>query len=405
MSMSKRPAIGFIGYAGDWQKSSFADDMISFHTGTGKLGTETNTGIPLIKMGNLQRGYFDFEKEEFLAEGETVSSESMVNFGDFLFNTRNTLELVGKGATWAGKSGMFAFNNNIAKLNLRNVDTMFFNYLYNTEKLLAQVHATAMGTTSVAAIYPRSLGTIQYYFPEPEEQKRISALFRKLDELLFVQQRKYDKLLTYKKAMLEKLFPKDGADVPEVRFTGFLWRWEYQEASSLFTEVIEKGYPDLPVLSATQDRGMVFRDETGKQIYHNKENEVGYKRVVPGQFVIHLRSFQGGFAHSAFEGITSPAYTVFGFQNSEQHDSYFWKYIFSSEAFIKRLETVTYGIRDGRSISYNEFLTLKFRFPEKREQQRIAEFFCKVDELIEANSQRLQKLTALKKALLDKMFV
>lgn len=218
-------------------------------------------------------------------------------------------------------------------------------------------------------------------------------------------QSKYDKLLTYKKAMLEKMFPKDGEDVPEVRFAGFLQRWEYQEASRLFTEVVEKGYPDLPVLSATQDRGMVFRDETGKQIYHNKENEVGYKRVIPGQFVIHLRSFQGGFAHSAFEGITSPAYTVFGFLNSEQHDSYFWKYIFSSEAFIKRLEIVTYGIRDGRSISYSEFLTLKFRFPEKREQQRIAEFFCKVDELIEANSQRLQKLTALKKALLDKMFI
>lgn len=62
---------------------------------------------------------------------------------------------------------------------------------------------------------------------------------------------------------------------------------------------------------------------------------------MPGQFVIHLRSFQGGFAHSDTEGITSPAYTVMDFKDKETHDDYFWKYVFASDRFIKRLETVT----------------------------------------------------------------
>ena len=89
--------------------------------------------------------------------------------------------------------------------------------------------------------------------------------------------------------------------------------WEQRKAKTLFISYAEKGYPELPVLSATQDKGMVYRDDTGKNIFHDKNNEISYKRVQPGQFVIHLRSFQGGFAHSNILGITSPAYTIFGF--------------------------------------------------------------------------------------------
>ena len=127
---------------------------------------------------------------------------------------------------------------------------------------------------------------------------------------------------------------------------------------------------------------MIRRDENSINIFHDKKNEAGYKRVLPGQFVIHLRSFQGGFAHSAIEGITSPAYTVFGFSEPEKHDSEYWKYVFTSKPFIQRLETVTYGIRDGRSISYEEFLTLGFVYPSKAEQTAIARYLDKLSDLI-----------------------
>ncbi|MCM1130916.1 MAG: restriction endonuclease subunit S [Roseburia sp.] len=138
----------------------------------------------------------------------------------------------------------------------------------------------------------------------------------------------------------------------------------------------------MPVLSATQDKGMVFRDDTGKSIFHDKSNEIGYKRVQPKQFVIHLRSFQGGFAHSSILGITSPAYTVFAFKDGEKQHDIYWKYVFSSEEFIRRLETVTYGIRDGRSISYDEFLTMSFIVPKYEEQEKIAAYLVSLDNLI-----------------------
>ena len=157
-------------------------------------------------------------------------------------------------------------------------------------------------------------------------------------------------------------------------------------------------------MSATQDRGMIRRDENSINIFHDKKNEAGYKRVLPGQFVIHLRSFQGGFAHSAIEGITSPAYTVFGFSEPEKHDSEYWKYVFTSKSFIRRLETVTYGIRDGRSISYDEFLTLGFVYPSKAEQTAIARYLDKLSDLITLHQRKCVFLFGFFQAFISMIF-
>ncbi len=192
--------------------------------------------------------------------------------------------------------------------------------------------------------------------------------------------------------------------VPAIRFAGFTDAWEQRKARDLFISTADKGYPELPVLSATQDRGMVRRDENSINIFHDKKNEIGYKRVLPGQFVIHLRSFQGGFAHSSMEGITSPAYTVFGFSEPDEHDSEYWKYVFTSKEFIRRLEAVTYGIRDGRSISYDEFLTLDFTFPCKKEQTEIAQHLDELSNLIALHQRKCEKLKNIKKSMLEKMF-
>lgn len=191
---------------------------------------------------------------------------------------------------------------------------------------------------------------------------------------------------------------------PKIRFKEFTEAWEQRKAKNLFVSTADKGHPELPVLSATQDRGMIRRDENSINIYHDKKNEEGYKRVLPGQFVIHLRSFQGGFAHSAIEGITSPAYTVFGFSEPEKHNPNYWKYVFTSKEFIRRLETVTYGIRDGRSISYDEFLTMDFVYPTQDEQTEIANYLDTLDRLIALHQRKYDKLTNVKKSMLEKMF-
>lgn len=193
--------------------------------------------------------------------------------------------------------------------------------------------------------------------------------------------------------------------VPEVRFKGFTDDWEQRKGKSIFYSKSNKDFPELIVLSATQDKGMIPRSSTGIDIKYEKKNLRGYKKVEPGDFIVHLRSFQGGFAYSDLTGIVSPAYTVFTFKQPEMFNNYFWKEKFTSYNFIQLLKKVTYGVRDGRSISYSDFLTLNEKFPVKVEQTKIADLFKIIDNLITLQQRKLEQLMQLKKAMLQQLFV
>lgn len=262
----------------------------------------------------------------------------------------------------------FLLDNNTMAYSLSSTkwDADFAKALFGTVDLTSLVQVGALPSYNAGDVE-----SMEIYLPSLLEQEQIGGFFKQLDTLITLHQR--------------QPFLHSTPDISlSVRLIHpfYTSSWEQRKAKELFVSTADKGYPELPVLSATQDRGMIRRDENSINIFHDKKNEAGYKRVLPGQFVIHLRSFQGGFAHSAIEGITSPAYTVFGFSEPEKHDSEYWKYVFTSKSFIQRLETVTYGIRDGRSISYEEFLTLGFVYPSKAEQTAIARYLDKLSDLI-----------------------
>ena len=238
-----------------------------------------------------------------------------------------------------------------------------------------------------------------------EEQQAIASYFTTLDSQISASTSRLASLKQMKAASLQAMFPQEGETVPKIRFKGFKGEWKKVKADSIFKTFNEKNRPDLPVLSATQDRGMVTRESIGYNIFHDTSNEATYKHILPGQFVIHLRSFQGGFAHSEIEGIASPAYTIMDFKNKDLYHDYYWRYVFMSKEFIKRLELITYGIRDGRSISYDEFKEMSFLVPSKEEQIKIASYLKNLDRQISLQSQRLEKLKQIKSACLDKMFV
>ena len=242
-------------------------------------------------------------------------------------------------------------------------------------------------------------------FPSHSEQSAIGSLFRTLDDLLTSYKDNLANYQSFKATMLSKMFPKAGQTVPEIRLDGFEGEWEIRRADDIFKSVSEKNRASLPVLSASQIDGMVLRDEIGIDIKYDEETLNNYKVVKPGQFVIHLRSFQGGFALSKQEGITSPAYTIIDFIDKENHLPDFWNSILTSRDFIKRLETVTYGIRDGKSISFKDFSSLKFVFPNYKEQQAIGSYFSNLDSLINSNQEKISQLETLKKKLLQDMFI
>lgn len=293
----------------------------------------------------------------------------------------------------------------VFKTDQEKCDDYYFLQWFKSDKFKRLIEQYQEGGVRLYFFYDK-LCKCHVHIPSKEEQHKISSYFRVLDFKLQASAKKVDSLKKLKSASLVTMFPQNGKSTPKVRFKGFEGEWDKQSASDLFLTIDERNRPELPVLSACQDvRGMIPRDKIGFNVSHDTSNEVTYKRVQPGQFVIHLRSFQGGFAHSSYDGIISPAYTVFDFKNKEQHDDYYWKIVFMSRSFIERLRLITYGIRDGRSISFNEFKELSFLFPSKEEQHAIATFFRSLDRKIALETARLEKLKQIKLACLDKMFV
>ena len=313
-------------------------------------------------------------------------------FGDFIYSSNN-LETGSIGLNKYGKASISPVYSIFEPTGIADSDFL-------GRRLVRKDFINAMVKWRQGVIYGQwrihesDFIKIEISVPRVDEQRKIGLLLDQLDKLITLHQCECKN----KNLLLEWILKYEAIEK-------MAYDWEQRKAETLFISLAEKGYPELPVLSATQDKGMVYRDETGKKIFHDKNNEKGYKRVQPGQFVIHLRSFQGGFAHSAILGITSPAYTIFGFKEGEIQYDLYWKYVFSSPEFIRRLETVTYGIRDGRSISYDEFLTMKFTIPKYEEQVKIAVNLMNLDNLITLHQRQLEKLKNIKSALLEKMFV
>lgn len=395
---AKEPEIRFAGFTGAWEQRKL-NEIADVYDGVHQTPKYTSSGVRFLSVENIGT----LESEKYISEADFLRDFKIFpQKGDILMTRIGDI-----GTAKVIKSDeKYAFYVSLALLKPKHINSDFLCNSIASNNFQKGLKARSLLTAIPQKINKEEIGKVATSFPlNLSEQEKIGSFFSHIESLLTLHQRKYEKLLNIKKSMLEKMFPKEGEVVPEIRFKGFTGAWEQRKAKDLFAAYSDKGHPDLDVLSATQDRGMVRRDDNNINISHDKKNEATYKRVLPGQFVIHLRSFQGGFAYSSIEGITSPAYTVFGFSKPQEHEPNFWKFVFSSEQFIKRLEKVTYGIRDGRSISYDEVLTLSFTFPGKNEQIQIAHFLDKVGALITLHQRKLEMLKNVKQAFLEKMFV
>lgn len=398
------PNLRIKGFPGDWKE----EPLKSFFTKVTNKNTRMQYSAVLTNSAEHgiidQRDYFDFD----VANSNNIGGYFVVQPDDFVYNPRVSVTApVGPiNRNRLGYTGVMSPLYLVFKINGINKD--FLCHYYKTNKW----HRFMRLSGNCGARFDRlSISDDQFVMmpiPHPvdsNEQQAISDYLDYLNSLISSSTSSLASLKQTRLASLQAMFPQEGETKPKVRFKGFEGDWKKVKADSIFKTFNEKNRPDLPVLSATQDRGMVTRESIGYNIFHDKSNEATYKHILPGQFVIHLRSFQGGFAHSEIEGIVSPAYTIMEFKDKELYHDYFWRYVFMSKEFIKRLELITYGIRDGRSISYDEFKEMFFLVPSKNEQVKIASYLREIDKLIIIQNQRLEKLKQIKSACLDKMFV
>ncbi len=174
------------------------------------------------------------------------------------------------------------------------------------------------------------------------------------------------------------------------------------QAKDLFVSVSDKKHSGtLEVLSATQDRGIVPRRLVDIDIKYDDSNLGTYKKVDKGDFVISLRSFQGGIEYSDYVGIVSPAYTVV--RAKQKIVSGYYKAYFKTEDFIKRLNIGTYGIRDGKQVSFDDFGDMVLHYPPINEQEKIAEILAVQDRVIALKEKLLAEKQKQKKYLMQQL--
>lgn len=395
-----------------WEQHKLGEDLVQVQTGTNKLGTTEDKGMPLIKMGNIQRGYFNLDKLEKLQIEDMIEPENILSFGDFLFNTRNTLALVGKGATWFGTSNTHGFNSNIARFTFKGINTTFFNYLYNTRSVLEQVLARAVGTTSVAAIYPRDIKSINYYIPHADEQHKIGTLFKTLDDTIALQQRKLEKMKLMKSAYLSEMFPAEGERKPKRRFPGFTDDWEQRKLGEL-ADLITKG--TTPIDKSWDGDIKYIRTENididsghvDSSTFIKREEHEGYlkrSQLVNGDILFSIVGTLGrvGIVNSD----VLPANTnqqICIIRGVAVDRMFLLNYLKTNKisSFIKSDATI--GAQPSLSLWQIEGLTIDF--PKITEQKVIGQFFTNLDQTIAFQQQKLEKLQNIKKAYLNEMFI
>ncbi|WP_238535016.1 MULTISPECIES: restriction endonuclease subunit S [Lactococcus] len=376
----KVPELRFPGFTDDWEERKLGE-VYNFQYGQFNNNPDNGGQYPIYGANGIIGGYDEYNSENAIVIGHMGAYAGHV--------------------LWAEGKHFVTYNGTMGIADKSILNSNFGYYLVvsvNVPKLTA-------GSGQPFVSYS-DLNGIKILIPTIEEQQKIGSFFKQLDNTIALHQRKLDLLKEQKKGYLQKMFPKNGAKVPELRFAGFADDWEERKSKDIFKPKIRKGEPDLPVLSVTQTSGVVYRDEVGIDIKYDISTLKNYKVIEPNDFVISLRSFQGGFELSDKLGITSPAYTIFVPKSPEEQNNLFWRIQFKRFQFIQSLKTVTFGIRDGKSISFNEFGDLKIKFPSNiLEQQKIGAFFKKLDDTIALHQRKLDLLKEQKKGFLQKMFV
>lgn len=198
----------------------------------------------------------------------------------------------------------------------------------------------------------------------------------------------------------------DNKYIPALRFPEFQndGEWKMVYGDELFEPIVNKNHDsDLPILAITQDNGAIPRDDINYNVIVSDKSIQGYKIVEIGDFIISLRSFQGGIEYSRYKGLCSPAYIILRKRFNEVCDD-FYRYYFKSYKYIQDLNRNIEGIRDGKMISYKQFSGIKIPFPRFTEQQKIADCFVSIDKEIDATKRKLEQLKEYKNGLMQRLF-
>ena len=402
---AKVPAIRFAGFTDPWEQRKLGDVTDSFSGGTPDVSHTSYYGgsIPFIRSAEINSD----KTELFLTEkGLDNSSAKIVERGTVLYALY--------GAT-SGEVGIAAIKGAINQAILAlsphtGNDPLFLASWLRREK--ARIVDTYLqgGQGNLSGSIVKELS---FALPQQKEQQVIGSFFSRLDNLITLHQRKYDKLVIFKKSMLEKMFPKDGESVPEIRFAGFTDPWEQRKLGEIADKVTEKNLDGniTEVLTNSAEYGVINQTEFFDHAVAKESNIAGYYVIAPGDFVYNPRISAtapvGPIRRNTLgiHGVMSPLYTVF--RLTDAVDGTYLSHFFKTNGWhgFMKLEGNSGARSDRFSIGDATFFEMPIPVPSSSEQYAIGSFFSRLDDLITLHQRKLELLQNIKKSLLDKMFV
>ena len=383
------PNLRFPEFEGEWEESTIGEmfDLYSGNTPS-RLNKEHFKGtVNWISSGELKEHYLSSSKEQI--SEEAAKNLKLLPVGTFVIAIYG---LEAEGVRGTGSITQEPSTISQACMSFIPKGVIENEFLYSWYKKHGNVIGIryAQGTKQQNLSYD-ILEKFRIAYPNTKEQEKLNKFISLLDKRIATQNKIIEDLKMLKCAIIEKVYSEIQGK-------------EYSYGQ-LFDVVNErnKQMEYSNILSASQEKGMVNRDDLNLDIQFERSNINTYKIVRKGDYVIHLRSFQGGFAFSDKLGVCSPAYTILR-PNSLLEYGYLSNY-FTSLRFIKSLVLVTYGIRDGRSINVDEWLRMKITIPPKEHQQYIVKVIGTFERKIEDEEAYAAQLSIQKQYLLRQMFI
>jgi type I restriction enzyme S subunit len=378
----------------EWKLKPLGSVLSKGRLGGNYPNQDREADYPLMKMGNIARGYIDTAKVEYITPGITPDLNHRLCYGDVLFNTRNTLDLVGKVAIWRDELPVAYYNSNLMRLEFDPQEicsTEYTNYSLNSAGGVARLRALATGTTSVAAIYTRDLMGLPFIVPLPPEQRAIAEALGDVDALIGALDRLITKKRDLKQAAMQQLL------TGQTRLPGFSAEWEVKRLGEL-TEIIMGQSPSssnynntglgLPLIQGNAD---IAKRKTIKRIFTTEITKKGKS----GDILMSVRAPVGEISQAEFDvclgrGVCAIRYT----------NDFMYHYLISREPTWSRLSKgSTFD-----SVNSVDVKDLEVYLPsDEHEQTAIAAVLSDMDAEIAALEARRDKTRALKQGMMQEL--
>lgn len=376
----------------DWSIKKIKDISNKVTDGEHATPKRSAKGFYLLSARNIQDGWISLEDVDFVdgSEYERIKKRCNPESGDILISCSGTvgrvtlvpndLHAVMVRSAALIKPDHDAVNNVFLQFALQS--------LYLQKQILNKINKGAQ-----ANLFINHIENLKILVPPQNEQLAIAHILGLMDSIINQNNQLIAKKELRKKWLMQNLL------TGKKRLKGFDGEWKKMGAGEIFKSVTVKGCENEELLSATQDRGIIPRTMLEGRVTMPDGTTASYKLVEPGDFVISLRSFQGGLEYSYYHGIVSPAYIVL--KPRKKINDEFYKQYYKSYEFIGRLAIAVIGIRDGKQISYDDYCIVKIPDPSIEEQTAIAQVLQAADKEIQLLKAKTDKLREQKKGMMQ----